>query len=120
MTKAPIRFASALLWPITIWTSFAHLDEHPADDYVERTTPIAALSVAFWLALAGYVVLTLALQQRIALVAQEDALVQLRYSDNRWRPLADVILYFLPAIYALGLWLFTSREAHFPGTARKA
>lgn len=33
MAAAPVRFINAAAWPLTIWTSLTHLDDHPADDY---------------------------------------------------------------------------------------
>ncbi|HWA00822.1 MAG TPA: hypothetical protein VG841_10975 [Caulobacterales bacterium] len=113
MRNAPLRFAAAALWPLSIWTSFSHLKEHPADDYVERTTPIVVCAVAFWIAFLTFVGLSVMLQDHLATVAQDDAQVLVRVSDRRWRPFADVLLYFLPAIYLTGLWLFSSRAERF-------
>ena len=56
MAAAPVRFLNAAAWPLTIWTSLSHLDDHPADDYVERTSPIVATAVAFWLCFIALIV----------------------------------------------------------------
>src|SRR5688572_29140424 len=52
MAAAPIRLLGAAAWPLTVWSSLARLEEHPIDDYVERTSPIVASAVAFWLCAA--------------------------------------------------------------------
>ena len=57
MAAAPVRFINAAAWPLTIWTSLSHFDDHPADDYVERTSPIVATAVAFWLCFVALIVL---------------------------------------------------------------
>ena len=53
MRNESVRFAHAALWPLTIWTSLSHLDEHAADDYVERTSPIVGTAIAFWIGVVG-------------------------------------------------------------------
>ena len=116
MSNAPLRFIYALLWPLTIWTSLTHLEEHPADDYVGRTTPIVACAVGFWIAVVGYVALMIALGGHAEVVTAEDSQTVLRVFDQRWAPLATVLLYFLAAVYALGFWLFTARDERFPRT----
>lgn len=115
MKSAPLRFASAALWPLTIWTSLGHFGEHPADDYVERTSPIVAAAIGFWLCLGAYVLLSLGLQQsRGAAVSGEEFEYVLRFFDRRWETLASVLLYFLPVIYVIGFWMFTAREERYP------
>jgi hypothetical protein len=56
MAAAPLRFIGAVAWPLTIWTSLTKLENHPADDYVERTSPIVATAVAFWLCFIALIV----------------------------------------------------------------
>ncbi|MES1201058.1 MAG: hypothetical protein ABUS57_06370 [Pseudomonadota bacterium] len=116
MANAPFRFVNAVLWPVTIWTSLTHLEEHPADDYVERTTPIVACAVGFWVALIGYIALAVFLGGRPATITAEDTQIALRVFDQRWAPLATVLLYFLPVVYVIGFWLFTARDERFPRT----
>ena len=114
MANAPFRFINALLWPVTIWTSLTHLEEHPADDYVERTTPIVVCAVAFWAVIIGYVALSYFLGGRPTTITVEDTQVALRVSDQRWAPFATALLCCLPVVYALGFWLFTARDERFP------
>ncbi|NWG54241.1 MAG: hypothetical protein HXY28_11020 [Hydrogenophilaceae bacterium] len=87
-----VRIVSSLLWPINVWMSFAHLREHAADDYVERTAPIAAAAIAFWM-LVG-------------------ALAALWFANGPAR-VFWVMLTFLPVIYIIGAWLFAAREEKF-------
>lgn len=114
MTNAPMRFVSAALWPLTIWTSLTHFDEHAADDYVGRTSPIIACAVAFWASLAMLAVLLLSMQGRSGAASVEDYRVIYHVFDQRWRPLADVLTFFTPLLYAIGFWLFTARDERFP------
>jgi len=112
MRAAPIRLANALLWPLTIWGSLTHLDEHPTDDYVERTSPIVATAIAFWVGLAALAVLANPAVAQIAIMIDGEELI----SQVRRTPgvIVDVLWFFVPTIYLIGFWLFTSRDAAFP------
>lgn len=111
MKAAPLRFLKAVFWPLTIWTSLTHFEEHAADDYVERTFPIAATAVAFWLSLAVLVWLTLN-ASTAGVVSSEAGDVAIRIS-SRNDALGGVLQVFTPVIYIAGLWLFTAREERF-------
>lgn len=113
MSHAPIRFLAAAFWPLTIWTSITHLEEHPADDYVERTSPIIAVAVAFWIGVAAWIGLFVTLNAGRS-VFVDGAEHVARVSNSGFTTLADVILFFLPLIYAIGFWLFTARDERFP------
>jgi hypothetical protein len=112
MAAAPVRFLSAAAWPLTIWSSLTHLEEHSADDYVERTSPIVATAVAFWVCAAALVF--------IAYVSGSFSVLDDGGGDAvtmapRWAGAASGVLwFFLPVIYLVGLWLFTSRDEAFP------
>lgn len=93
MQIAPIRFANAVLWPVAIWFSLNHLDEHPADDYVERTSPIAAFAIGFWVIVAALAGL---------------------WFVNGSRRMFEVLMFFLPVVYVIGFWMFTARDEKFP------
>lgn len=81
------------LWPLTIWASLAHLNAHPADDYVARTFPIIAAALGFWAAIAMIATLWFA---------------------NGPRTVFDVFLWMTPVIYVIGAMLFAGREEKFP------
>lgn len=116
MAAAPVRFLGAAAWPLTIWASLTRLEEHPADNYVERTSPIVASAIAFWvcaallgftLSMSGGPIVTLAEAGGI-----EEATMQLA---PRWTSVATpVLLLFLVGIYIVGCWLFAARDEEFP------
>lgn len=118
MSSAPIRFVYALLWPVSIWGSLTHFEEHPADDYVERTTPIVAFAIGFWVCVAVLAALFLVMSEArvITAAAFEQSAVTMRVFDQRWQPLATALMWFLPLIYAIGFWLFTTRDERYPRT----
>jgi hypothetical protein len=110
MQATPLRLVNAMLWPLTIWGSLGHLDDHPADDYVERTSPIVATAVAFWLAVA--VAVAIQLWSAGVIVLGEDGVDMIRRA--RSSSMTGVIWFFLPVIYLVGFWLFTTRDEAFP------
>ncbi len=112
MPAAPVRFFNAAMWPLSIWTSLTHLDDHPADDYVERTSPIVATAIAFWLCVAALVVFATPSVQMVSGLAEGETVSA---AINRVPSvIGDVLWFFLPAIYVVGFWLYTSRDEAFP------
>lgn len=114
MLAAPVRFLNAALWPLTIWLSLSRLEEHSADDYVERTSPIVATAIAFWI---GAVALALLAIPRVVTIGggfgdEELALVELARSTPG--AIVGVLWFFVPVIYIAGFWLFTARAEAFP------
>jgi hypothetical protein len=113
MRAAPLRFLSAALWPMTIWVSLSHLEEHAADDYVERTSPIVAAAVAFWLCVAALVVLLTPVAASMGAVVGADEFVA-TYVRRAPEAITNVIVFFTPVLYVVGLWLFSTRDEAFP------
>lgn len=112
MAAAPVRFLNAAAWPLTIWTSLTHLEEHPADDYVERTSPIVATAIAFWICLAALVVFANpALSSIGGSAAGESAVAFIRRAPGA---VVDVLWFFTPLLYVVGFWMFTARDEAFP------
>lgn len=113
MRAAPVRFLSAALWPLTIWASLSHFEEHPADDYVERTSPIVATAVAFWVCFVALIFF--ATPQVLAVSGLfEDGEQVTGFVRRSPGMIADVLWFFTPVLYVLGLWLYTVREESFP------
>ncbi len=113
MAAAPARFLGAVAWPLTIWTSLSHLDEHGADDYVERTTPIVATAVAFWVCAIALLIFANPIVTSIGgSVDGAEAVVQMvrRVPGS----IVGVLWYFVPMLYIIGLWLFSTRQEAFP------
>ena len=110
MRNAPARFLNAAAWPLTIWSSLTRFQDHPADDYVERTSPIVATAIAFWVCAVALVMV--AYLSGGFNVLSEDGAVSMapRWADA----VSGVLWFFLPVIYVVGLWLYTSREEAFP------
>ncbi len=115
MAATPIRFLGAAAWPLTIWASLTHIGDHPADDYVERTSPIVASAIAFWLCLA-LLVFTLIMSGGPVVTLGDGGAVEatLRLAP-RWTGVATPVLaMFLGVIYIAGCWLFAARDEEFP------
>jgi hypothetical protein len=113
MRAAPLRFLSAALWPLTIWSSLTHLEEHPADDYVERTSPIVASAIAFWVCLIALLMLANPVTTSIGGIVEDggEAIAVVRRSAGS---IVGVLQVFTPVIYAFGFWLFTARDEAYP------
>lgn len=110
MRAAPVRFLNAAAWPLTIWSSLTHFEDHAADDYVERTSPIVATAIAFWVCAAA--LLAVVLLSGGFNVLADDGVVSLA---PRWAgTISGVLWFFLPALYVVGLWLFTARDEAYP------
>ena len=86
------RWIGSALWPVSVWTSFAHFAEHAADDYVERTAPIIAVAIAFWVIVGATIALVFAV------------------AEPSW---LKVLIFFLPVTYLIGLGMYASREEKF-------
>jgi hypothetical protein len=110
---APIRFLSAVAWPLTIWTTLSHFDDHAADDYVERTSPIVASAVGFWICLIALVIFA-----NPAVVAVGGGSIgeadMFEYVRRVPTGVIDVLMFFTPVLYLIGLWLFAARDEAFP------
>lgn len=113
MEAAPLRFINAAAWPLTIWTSLTHFEEHPADDYVERTTPIVATAIAFWIGVVALLVLANPVVTSIggSIDGAESVIQIVRRVPGS---IVGVLWYFVPALYIIGFWLFTTRQEVFP------
>lgn len=114
MQAAPLRFFNAAAWPLTIWASLTHFGDHPADDYVERTSPIVATAVAFWICLVALVVFANPAVVSIGGGFADEAESAMMLVRRAPGAVVDVLWFFTPALYVLGFWLFTSREEAFP------
>ncbi len=112
MQATPVRLFNALLWPLTIWGSLTHLEEHPADDYVERTTPIAASAIAFLVGLAALVIF--ANPGVTHIVGGADGEEMIGRMRRNWSTIVSVLYFFVPLIYLVGFWLYTARDERFP------
>lgn len=115
MRSAPIRFLNAALWPFTIWVSLTHVEEHPADDYVERTSPIIGSALAFWICAISATILWFAVNNGRLLTMDADGVEYgLRVFDRGLQAVMVVLAYFLPVIYVVGFWLFSTRDDSYP------
>ena len=110
MAATPLRLLNAVFWPFTIWASLSHLDDHPADDYVERTSPIVATAVAFWICAIAAIAIQL-WTSGVVIVGEEagETIRRVRNSD-----MSGVFWFFLPVVYLVGFWLYTLRDEAFP------
>ncbi len=93
MQTASTRILLAALWPLAIWPSLGRFNDHPADDYVEMTSPIVGVAVGFWIAAAVIAGLWFA------------------NGPAQW---FYVLLMFLPVIYCIGFALYVARDQKFP------
>lgn len=113
MAAAPLRFLNAAAWPLTIWTTLSKFDDHAADDYVERTSPIVATAIAFWICAIALVVLA---NPAVTSIGSFTDAGESIVATVRRTPVGviNVLWFFTPVIYLIGLWLFTSREEAYP------
>lgn len=113
MQSASARFISAAAWPLTIWTSLTHFEEHPADDYVERTTPIVATAIGFWICAIALIILANPPLLHSSMSIDNGAPVDVFF---RRIPVAAIsaLWFFVPALYAIGFWLFSTRQEAYP------
>jgi hypothetical protein len=109
MQAASSRLVNAALWPLTVWSSLGHLEEHSADNYVERTTPIVATAVCFWVCLAALIVLANPPLMHSALSVDGAAPVTVFFRRVPMEAITT-LWFFVPALYAIGFWLFSTRE----------
>lgn len=109
MQAASVRLRNAALWPLTVWTSLTHLEEHAADDYVERTTPIIATAVGFWVCLGALIILgnPPLLHSTLGIDGAEPVTVFFRRIPTE---AISTLGFFVPALYAIGFWLYSTRE----------
>jgi hypothetical protein len=112
MRATPVRLISALLWPLTIWTSLGHFEEHSADDYVERTSPIVASAIAFWVCAIALVIFANPAVTAIGGFAEEQEVMQ--FVRRTPGAVVSVLWVFTPVIYAIGLFLFAARDESYP------
>jgi hypothetical protein len=113
MAAAPVRFLNAAAWPLTIWTSLSRLDDHPADDYVERTSPIVATSVAFWICFIALVVFANPAVTAIGGSVDGGEVVQ-QFVRRVPGSIVGVLWWMTPVLYIAGFWMFTARDEAFP------
>ena len=98
MGKAKGHFWRFIFWPISVWMSVRDFEKHAADDYVEYNSPIMATAVAFW---AG-----------VLLIAGV-------WFSNGLLLDFNLLLWFTPLMYAVGLALYIHRERAFSPEAEK-
>ena len=110
MAATPLRLLNAVFWPVTIWTSLSHFDDHPADDYVERTSPIVATAVAFWICVAAAFALQL-WSAGVIVVGEDGGEIMRRF---RTYDMTNVLWFFTPVIYLIGFWLYSTRDEAYP------
>ena len=113
MAAAPVRFINAAAWPLTIWTTLSHFDDHSADDYVERTSPIVATAVAFWVCFIALIVLANPAVMAVGGFA-DDGSELVTFVRRTPSTIVGVLWLVTPLLYAVGFWMFTSRDEAFP------
>lgn len=113
MAAAPLRFIGAVAWPLTIWTSLTKLENHPADDYVERTSPIVATAVAFWLCFIALIVFANPVVTAIGGSVDGGEVVQ-QFVRRVPGSIVGVLWWMTPVLYIAGFWMFTARDEAFP------
>lgn len=110
MHAAPARYLAAALWPLSIWPSLLQFEKHGADDYVERTFPIVATAIGFWVCVG--LLMAMLVQGGVANVSLGDggSDIVARYTPRWADGVSSVLWFFLPALYVIGLWLFAKRQ----------
>lgn len=113
MSASPMRVLNIALWPLTVWPSLFNFEKHPADNYVERTFPLIATAIGFWVCVA---LLTMTLTQGgfTAFAGDAGDSIAARVTPGWADGVSGVLWFFLPALYIIGLWLYAAREEAFP------
>lgn len=114
MRATPQRLMATALWPLTLWPSVLNMDKHPADDYAERTFPLIATAVAFWICVGFLLYLLMQTGTLISIDDGEGMYMQARLIPRWIDSFAGVLWFFLPALYIIGLWLYAARDEAFP------
>lgn len=115
MQASPMRILGAALWPLALWPSVLNLEKHPADNYAERTFPLMATAVGFWICVVLLIV-TLTQTGSVSFGDGEGgAALAARVTPGWVDSVSGVLWFFLPALYFIGLWLYAAREEAFPG-----
>jgi hypothetical protein len=113
MQASPMRLLNIVLWPLTIWPSVFNLEKHPADNYAERTFPLIATAIGFWICVA-LLMMTLTQGSLAAFTGDGGDTVSARLSPGWAEDVSVVLWFFLPSLYIIGVWLFAKREEAFP------
>ena len=110
------KIIQSIFWPVSVWPSFGHMEAHPADDYVERTTPIMSTAVGFWICAGSVLALWLASQTGILARIDIDGVTgsAVRVPTRGVDVALGVLMFFLPLLYIAGFWMFHSREDDYP------
>lgn len=114
MQATPQRLLTTAFWPLAIWPSIFNLEKHPADNYAERTFPLIATAIGFWLCIG---LLAYVLLQTGSVVNIDDGdgmAIQARMIPRWIESVSGVLWFFLPALYVIGLWLYAARDEAFP------
>lgn len=115
MATTPTQLIARAFWPLAVWPSIFNLEKHPADDYAERTFPLIATAVAFWVCMALLVYVLMQGGTVFNISDGESAAVNARYIPSWIESVSGVLWFFLPALYLIGLWLYSARDEAFPG-----
>jgi hypothetical protein len=114
MPSAANKLVQSIFWPISVWPSFTHVEEHPADDYVEQTTPIIGTAIGFWACVGGLLILWLLNLPQLNNVVVEGVSLRTSLSSRAGDTAFQVLLFFLPVLYVAGFWMFAQREEEYP------
>lgn len=114
MQANPARLIATALWPLAVWPSVLNLEKHPADNYAERTFPLIATAIAFWVCV-GLLAYVLMQSGPIVSIDDGDGVRSAVRLVPRWIDgVSGVLWFFLPALYVIGLWLYVARDEAFP------
>ena len=109
------RLIQSIFWPVSVWPSFSHMEQHAADDYVERTTPILSTALGFWICAGGVFAIWLADQTGILVSGDVGGAHQSgRVFPHGWDTAFGMLSVFLVLLYVIGFWMFASREDDYP------
>ena len=113
MSTTPSKLVQSVFWPISVWPSFTHVEEHPADDYVEQTTPILGTAVGFWACMIGLIAIWV-LNLPILTNLEIEGVQMIARMTHSAGAVEQVLVLFLLVLYATGFWMFYNREGKYP------
>ncbi|MBX9747029.1 MAG: hypothetical protein K2X34_09015 [Hyphomonadaceae bacterium] len=115
MASSPARLMTTALWPLTVWPSVFDLEKHPADNFAERTFPLIATAIGFWVCVGLLVYVSLQVGPVVSIDTGDGGSSAARLVPRWIDGVSGVLWFFLPALYVIGLWLFAARDEAFPG-----
>lgn len=112
------KIIQCIFWPIALWPSFGHMKNHAADDYVGRTSPLMGTAIGFWVCAVALLLLWVTTKTGILVTVDAGSAGaesgNATFISRATTVGTGVLMFFLPLLYIIGFWMFSSREDKYP------